>query len=128
MSSHLTFLSNAPGSHLLDRLQSLLGKNTRFFDSLVGYSCISRFYKLYPSLEETQRIRILIGLKTDAAVFDSLHNDQRAICKLVHRILAAKCGDPYADASKLEAKIDHLIYKLYDLNEDEIAIVENASK
>jgi superfamily II DNA/RNA helicase len=72
MSSDLTFLTNAPGSLLLDRFQALLGKNTRFFDCLVGYFFISGFYKLYPSLEETQKIRILIGLKTDATVFDSL--------------------------------------------------------
>jgi superfamily II DNA/RNA helicase len=72
MSSDLTFLTNARGSLLLDRFRALLGKHTRFFDCLVGYFFISGFYKLYPFVEETQRIRILIGLKTDATVFDSL--------------------------------------------------------
>lgn len=72
MSSDLTFLTNDPDSLLLDRFRALLGKNTRFFDCLVGYFFIGGFYKLYPALEETERIRILIGLKTDATVFDSL--------------------------------------------------------
>lgn len=72
MTSDLTFLTNEPGKALLDRFHALLGKNTRLFDCLVGYFFISGFYKLYPSLEETEAIRILIGLKTDATVFESL--------------------------------------------------------
>jgi superfamily II DNA/RNA helicase len=72
MSSDLTFLTNEPGKALLDRFHALLGKNTRLFDCLVGYFFISGFYKLYPSLEQTESIRILIGLKTDATVFESL--------------------------------------------------------
>ena len=72
MSSDLTFLTNEPGKSLLDRFQALLGSNTRFFDCLVGYFMISGFHKIYPALEETENIRILIGLKTDATVFQSL--------------------------------------------------------
>lgn len=72
MSSDLTFLTNEPGKSLLDRFQALLGKNTQFFDCLVGYFFISGFHKLYPSLEQTAKTRILIGLKTDRTVFESL--------------------------------------------------------
>ena len=61
-----------PGNSLLDRFHALLGKNTRFFDCLVGYFFISGFHKLYPSLEHTEKARILIGLKTDSTVFESL--------------------------------------------------------
>ena len=38
-------------------------------------------------------------------------------------ILAAKRTDPHADTSGLEADIDRLVYKLYALTEDEIAII-----
>lgn len=72
MSSDLTFLTNEPGKSLLDRFQALLGDNTRYLDCLVGYFLISGFHKLYATLEETEKIRILIGLKTDATVFQSL--------------------------------------------------------
>ncbi len=72
MSSDLTFLTNEPGKSLLDRFQALLGKNTQFFDCLVGYFFISGFHKLYRSLEQTDKTRILIGLKTDRTVFESL--------------------------------------------------------
>lgn len=72
MSSDLTFLTNEPGKSLLDRFQALPGDKTRYLDCLVGYFLISGFHKLYPALEETENIRILIGLKTDATVLQSL--------------------------------------------------------
>jgi adenine-specific DNA-methyltransferase len=41
------------------------------------------------------------------------------------RIFEAKRADAKANTSKLEEKIDDLVYDLYDLTEDEIAIVES---
>ena len=43
--------------------------------------------------------------------------------KRVEKILALKKKNPDADVSALEAEIDQLVYKLYDLTESEIAIV-----
>src|SRR5207244_1767434 len=73
MSSDLTFITNAPGKSLSDRFGVLLGDDTRFFDSLVGYFFISGFHKLHPALTKTEKIRILIGIKTDAATYDLIH-------------------------------------------------------
>jgi hypothetical protein len=39
-------------------------------------------------------------------------------------ILAAKAANPQADASALEAQIDKMVYKLYDLSESEIETAE----
>ena len=46
------------------------------------------------------------------------------IAALVEQILAAKARDGNADTSSLEAEIDQLVYKLYGLTDEEIAIVE----
>jgi len=84
VSSDLTFLTNEPGKALLDRFQALLGTDTRFFDCLVGYFIISGFHKLYPALEETEKIRILVGLKTDQSTFELLQkakNEQELLFK-----------------------------------------------
>jgi superfamily II DNA or RNA helicase len=70
MSSDLTFITNEAGQSLAERFGVLLGKNTRHFDCLVGYFYISGFHRLYPALEETQKIRILIGIKTDRVTYD----------------------------------------------------------
>ena len=72
MSSDLTFIMNEPGKSLRDRFGVLLGEDTRFFDCLVGYFFISGFYKLYPALEKVEKIRILVGLRTDRAAYDLL--------------------------------------------------------
>ncbi len=46
----------------------------------------------------------------------------------VDRILAAKERDPKADTTAWEREIDRLVYELYGLTEEEIAIVEGAAK
>lgn len=52
--------------------------------------------------------------------------EQVPIAILVNQILTAKHTDPGADISSLEDEIDKLVYTLYDLTEDEIAIVEGS--
>jgi hypothetical protein len=64
-----------------------------------------------------QRIRSLPIAKANT-------QQQKAIEKLVDRILAAKAKDPQADTSALEREIDRLVYGLYGLTEEEIKIVE----
>jgi hypothetical protein len=44
---------------------------------------------------------------------------------VLEAILIAKRANPQADTTKLERQIDRLVYKLYELTEEEIAIVEN---
>src|SRR5262245_26435354 len=68
MSSDLTFLTNETGKRLRDRFVALLAEDTHSFDCLVGYFFISGFYRLYPALEKTEKIRILVGIKTDHSV------------------------------------------------------------
>jgi len=49
----------------------------------------------------------------------------RQIESLVEKILAAKKENPQADTGAWENEIDGLVYKLYELTEEEIEIVEN---
>jgi len=49
---------------------------------------------------------------------------QKSIEILVDQILAAKKKDPKADTSTLEKQIDEMVYALYGLTPEEIAIVE----
>ncbi len=71
-SSDLTFITNEAGQSLCDRFAALLHKDTRFFDCLVGYFFISGFHRIYPSLENVEKIRILAGLQTDRSAYDLL--------------------------------------------------------
>src|ERR1017187_2475851 len=77
MSSDLTFITNEPGKSLCDRFGALLGDDTRFFDCLVGYFYISGFYKLYPALTKTEKIRILVGITTDRATYNLIQEGKQ---------------------------------------------------
>ena len=71
MNTDLTFITNEPEASLLNRFKVLI-KDARFFDSLVGYFYISGFYKLYPVLEKTEKIRILIGIGTGRETLENI--------------------------------------------------------
>jgi len=49
---------------------------------------------------------------------------EKKLSALANRILLAKTADLGADVSALDSEIDQLVYKLYDLTPEEIAIVE----
>lgn len=71
MSNDLTFITNEEGNKLSDRFDTLI-KNTKFFDCLVGYFYKSGFHQIYKSLEETEKIRILIGISTNKETYKLL--------------------------------------------------------
>ncbi|MDO5320742.1 MAG: TaqI-like C-terminal specificity domain-containing protein, partial [bacterium] len=50
--------------------------------------------------------------------------EQLPISDLVSKVLDAKKVDPDADTSAMESEIDALVYKLYGLTDEEIAVVE----
>lgn len=51
-------------------------------------------------------------------------NIRQQIMSSVEQVLAAKRANPQADTSALEKEIDQLVYQLYGLTKEEIAIVE----
>src|ERR1700730_9925334 len=74
MTSDTRFITNEDGRTLLARFISIIGNNTTAFDYLVRYFYSSGFHILRPSLEQTGKIRILIGLNTNLETFDLIKN------------------------------------------------------
>ena len=72
MTTDLTFITNEKGKHLKDRFEVLI-KDSQFFDCLVGYFYTSGFHAIYPALEKTEKIRILVGISTDKQTLDLLN-------------------------------------------------------
>ncbi|NQV17612.1 MAG: helicase, partial [Armatimonadetes bacterium] len=83
MMSDLTFFTNEPGHTLLDRFKSNL-ITTRFFDVLVGYFYTSGFHSLYKSLENTEKIRILIGISTDKKTVEFIEKSRQLQIQFSH--------------------------------------------
>ena len=55
-----------------------------------------------------------------------LKKEQEPFIEKVNKILSIKQENPESDTSVLEKEIDQMVYKLYDLTADEIAIVEGS--
>jgi len=70
MSTDLSFIMNEAGRTLKGRFACLLANDPRFFDCLVGYFFLSGFHRLYPHLENVQKVLILVGLQTDRTTYD----------------------------------------------------------
>ncbi|MAG85846.1 MAG: helicase [Flavobacteriaceae bacterium] len=71
MKTDLSFITNEENQSLKERFEVLI-KDTSFFDCLVGYFYSSGFYAIYPSLESTEKIRILIGISTNRQTFEMM--------------------------------------------------------
>ncbi|MBL0201602.1 MAG: Eco57I restriction-modification methylase domain-containing protein [Chitinophagaceae bacterium] len=56
-----------------------------------------------------------------------MYNDPNLI-NMVDKVLSLKLLNNDADTSVLETQINHYIYKLYELTEDEISIIESSTK
>ena len=68
---HTKLFTNEEGNSLYERFNKIL-KNAQYFDSLVGYFRTSGFYRLCDSLENIEKIRILIGLNVDKQTYNFL--------------------------------------------------------
>jgi outer membrane murein-binding lipoprotein Lpp len=77
--------------------------------------------------EKGGRLRFFTQFVYEIPVPECGDGDRGNVSSLVDRILAAKKNDPSADVSALEAKIDQLVYKLYGLTTEEIAVVEESA-
>jgi len=78
MNTDLSFITNEQNQSLKERFRVLI-KNTSFFDCLVGYFYSSGFYAVYPVLENTEKIRILIGISTDRTTFEMMEKGKKPI-------------------------------------------------
>lgn len=94
---------------------------------LLNSSLINFLYKdlvyeenrIFPEVKPVQlfKLPIKIFAKSEA----------KKIEKLVGKIIKLKKENPKADTSALEKEIDQLVYKLYNLTEEEIKIVEKSA-
>jgi len=115
MNTDLSFITNEKDHSLKERFNVLI-KSTDFFDCLVGYFYSSGFYAIYPSLETTEKIRILIGISTNREVFEMLKTN-----KSTQQTLEFS----HAEAKK---KVENLIQQEMGDSEDSRDVEEGAYK
>ena len=76
ITSDLTFITNKDGATLKERFETLI-KGAKNFDCLVGYFYTTGFHLIYKTLENTDRIRILIGIGTGKKTYDLIKKAQQ---------------------------------------------------
>ena len=91
------------------------------FISAVLNSKLAIFYikEKYPSSSYNQGVNFTKDMINNLPVPQISQKEQKPFIDLVDKILAAKKKDPKKDTSKLEDKIDRMVYKLYDLTKEE---------
>lgn len=78
MDTDLSFITNEQNQRLQDRFKILI-QDTSFFDCLVGYFYSSGFHAIYPAFENTEKIRILIGINTSRATYEMMQNGKTSL-------------------------------------------------
>ncbi len=112
----------------LHTLYSCRSKNNtpiKVFLALLNSELFNFIYKQKLGTESGRvfaEIKILYVRKLP--VVDIPLEKQKSIAEIVDKIIEAKKQDANADTKELEDKIDCLVYKLYGLTDEEIAIVE----
>lgn len=125
MNSDLTFITNEENQTLKERFEVLI-KDTSLFDCLVGYFYSSGFHAIYHSLENTEKIRILIGISTGRQTFELLENANLSASNAP----ADKPKKQQIDFSHAEAKqeVENLVQKEMEDSEDNRKVEEGVNK
>jgi len=75
-STDLKFFTNEENETLHARFEKTL-EHAQYFDILVGYFRTSGFHRIYKTLENIEKIRILVGLNVDHKTFERYHQSMQ---------------------------------------------------
>jgi len=120
------------GNYHLDILHSIIKKNDDtnllFILAVLNSKVINYYYKI--TTLSFNRVMAQTNIETILNLPISKKNNQNStqVVSLTNQILTAKKVNPQADTTALEAEIDQLVYELYGLTEEEIAIVEESTQ
>ena len=100
--------------------------NLKYLLALFNSHLLNFIYHFISQESGKSQAQVKISVVNRLPVVIPAEEQQRLVIALVDEILSAKDSNPEEDTTKLENKIDQIVYSLYDLTPDEIAIVEAA--
>lgn len=129
---HIKIIAMLPESKdffLLDTINQLVfvGQDSRLMWAIFNSTLINWYvYKfIYANAIRTMHFDSPVSDRIPIPKIDSTNKAlSDEIISLVKQILESKAKDPTTDTKELESKIDSLVYKLYNLTESEIKIIE----
>jgi adenine-specific DNA-methyltransferase len=99
---------------------------TKFILALLNSRLINWFYTMQFTNESSLTVNLSKTYLSQIPI--ALPTNENDIISLVDEILLIKKENNLANTQALENKLDQLIYQLYDLTAEEIAIIENGEK
>lgn len=122
----LWFTMDIEGYFTNDRCYFISGKNLEYLSAILN-SKIFRFCfaNNFPELQGNSK-KMLKVIFEQIPIKKIIEEEQQPFIEKVNQILSLKKENPEADTTTLEAEIDTLVYKLYNLTDEEISIVENS--
>ena len=102
------------------------GMDSKFLLGVLNSSTIRFYLGLVAETSGMGTSRWINNYVKEFPIPEATCEQQALIIELVDQILDAKCTNPDADVSELENEIDQMVYSLYGLTCEEIAIVEEA--
>ena len=95
--------------------------SNKYLLAILNSSLLNWYYKKFSTNSNVN------GYEVDSLPIPRISEpEQKPFIDLVDKILAGK--EQSKDTSTLEKQIDQLVYKLYDLTKEEIAIIEGSVK
>lgn len=98
--------------------------NTKYVLALLNSSLMQWYYSTLFKGDTELFPKIRIAQAKQLPIFKASMEQQQPIIKLVDRILEKKRSNPNANTLVLEQEIDKLVYKLYNLTDEEIGVIE----
>ena len=100
------------------------GIESKFLLGVLNSSALRFYLSLIAETSGMGTSRWINNYVKEFPIPEAACDQQALIIELVDQILNVKRTDPDADVSELENEIDQIVYLLYDLTPEEIAIVE----
>lgn len=126
LSSINSFAISTKKEYSIDSTSFATGQNLKYYCALLNSKLTFFYFKLGSVIWGSD------GIKWFGEYFDSIPiiklqpEEMKPFINLYDNILSLKQQSSDSDTSDLENQIDQLVYKLYDLSEEEIKIIENA--
>jgi hypothetical protein len=114
-----------------DNLHIILPKNDTnllFVLGILNSACVGFLYSFINPEKGEALAQVKKNHVEELPIPKATASHQKPIIEAVKTILIAKKENPAADTSALEREIDQLVYDLYGLTSEEIAIVEGTGK
>ncbi|MCY3723423.1 MAG: hypothetical protein OXG97_14465, partial [Candidatus Poribacteria bacterium] len=131
MATKGTFLIDRNKFHSLDTTRILTGKNLPYLLGILNSKFFLFAFKNYYAGGHlgSKGVRFKSEFMKNFPIPPITDVNQNLVAKIENKVdatLAAKAADPDPDTTDLENEIDKLVYELYNLTKDEIAIVEGS--